>query len=224
MKRRRLLFGLGAATASASAALGTGAFTSVSADRAVSVDVAADANAFLRLVPVPNSPNAEYVQIEDDQLTVDMSDSNGDVLGDGVNANAVTVFEDLFRVENQGTQTVYLWMLESGGRNGSKSHAFFVGSWQGAESARAISLANFNGDVGALKGDGRQRQPQYDAGIGTAAVELGVGDSVDVGLVVDPLGGPGSRVLKDHQGVTINATANESALADVFTPTCTPST
>lgn len=181
-----------------------------------------DANAFLRRVPVPNSANAEYVQVENNQLAVDMSDSNDDILGDGVNPDAVTVFDDLFRVENQGTQTVYLWMLEDGGRNGSKSHAFFVGSWQDTGGARAVSLANFNNDVGAMKGDGRQRQPQYDAGIDTAAVELGVGDYVDVGLVVDPLGGAGSRVLKDHQGVTINATANESELADVFTPTYTP--
>ncbi|WP_154018204.1 hypothetical protein [Halolamina sediminis] len=150
-----------------------------------------------------------------------MSSSNEEVLGNGVNANAVTEFDDLFRIENQGTQPVYVWLAEDGGRNGSKQHAFYVGSW--SDDATAISLANFNGDLDALKPDGRQRQPQYDAGVDTAAVELGVGDHMDVGLVVDtPEGSAGSRVLKDGQGPTIHATAEQSSLADVLTPAVTP--
>ena len=69
----------------------------------------------------------------------------------------------------------------------------------------------------------RELQPQSDAGIDTTAVELGVGDAVDVGLVVDvPSGSAGSSVLKDRQGVTINATAEKSSLADVFTPAYEP--
>lgn len=35
--------------------------------------------------------------------------------------------------------------------------------------------ANFNTGLDESKGDGRQRQPQYDAGIETHAVELEVG-------------------------------------------------
>ncbi|QKY20960.1 hypothetical protein B4589_011460 [Halolamina sp. CBA1230] len=138
-----------------------------------------------------------------------------------MNPNAVTAIADLFRIENQGTQPVYVWLTEDGGRNGSKQHAFYVGSW--SDDATAISLANFNNDLDDLHGDGRQRQPQYDAGIDTAAVELSVGDHVDVGLVVDtPQGSAGSRVLKDGQGPTIHATAEQSSLADVLTPSITP--
>ena len=48
MNRRRLIAALGAA-ASGSTVLGTGAFTSVSAGRSVSVNVADDANALLAL-------------------------------------------------------------------------------------------------------------------------------------------------------------------------------
>jgi len=188
--------------------------------------VADDASAFLPLIRVPGSGNSEYVELENGQLTIDISDSNDDVLGDDVNADATTVFDDLFRIENQGTQTVYVWLLESGGRTGSKWHAFYVGSWlDGGDAARAISLTDFNNGVGTLKGDGRQRQPQYDAGIETAAVELGVGEHVDVGLVVDtPEGSAGNAVLKGDQTVQINANANEGELADVFTPAPTTPT
>lgn len=217
MQRRKLLASFGSLAAAGAAGIGTGAFTSVSADRELTVEVADDANALLRLVPVPASENADYVEVEDGQFAADVSDGNDGLLGDGVNSRAVTTVADLFRVENQGTQPVYVWLLEDGGRNGSKRHAFYTGSWP--DDAMAISLANFNGDVGALKGDGRQRQPQYDAGVRTAAVELGVGDHVDVGLVVDtPQGSAGSRVLKDGQGPVINATADRSSLADVLDP------
>jgi hypothetical protein len=149
-----------------------------------------------------------------------MSDSNGDVRGEGVSPGAISVFDDLFRIENQGTQTVYVWILESGGRNGSKRHAFYVGDWPatgGAGSARAISVADYNNGLANTRP--RELQPQSDAGIDTAAVELGVGEFVDVGLVVrTPEGSAGSAILKDGQTMTINVTADREGLADVFTP------
>ncbi|WP_059057862.1 hypothetical protein [Halobacterium hubeiense] len=212
---------MGSIVAAGAAGVGTGAFTSVTADRSFTVDVAEDANAFLRMVSVPGSENSDYVEVEDGQLSGDLSGGNDSLLGDGVNAGAVTTVDDLFRIENQGTQPVWVWMLEDGGRNGSKSHAFYVGSWH--EDATAVSIADFNGDLDALKGDGRQRQPPHDAGVDTAAVELGVGSHVDVGLVVDaPEGSAGSRVLKDGQGPVITATAERSSLADVLTPVYVP--
>jgi hypothetical protein len=219
MKRRTLLAGIG--WSAATGVIGTGAFTSVSADRSVSVEIANDSSAYLAMSAVPGSGNSAYVETQNGEFSADFSDSNDDLLGDGVNPNAVTAIADLFRIENQGTQPVYVWLAEDGGRNGSKQHAFYVGSW--SDDATAISLANFNNDLDDLHGDGRQRQPQYDAGIDTAAVELGVGDHVDVGLVVDtPQGSAGSRVLKDGQGPTIHATADQSSLADVLTPAVTP--
>jgi hypothetical protein len=224
MNRRTLLTAL-AGTASISGVVGSGAFTSVSSDRGVKVQVVDDASAYLRLIPVPGSDNAAYVNTNNGMLSIDMSDNNDSVLGDGVNSNATTVFDDLFRVENQGTGTIYVWLLESGGRNGSKRHAFYAGSWGGeSSSTRAISLADYNNGVGTLKGDGRQRQPQFDAGIKTAAVELDVGEFVDVGLIVNtPKGSAGSAILKDGQTMTINATADREGLADVFTPVYDPS-
>ncbi|MFD1634768.1 DUF1102 domain-containing protein [Haloplanus ruber] len=84
---------------------GTGAFTSVEADRDVAVDVAADANAFLALEAV--GPNAPYTETTDGQFGVDLTGDNATSAGgQGVNADATTVFEDLFEVRNQGTQEV----------------------------------------------------------------------------------------------------------------------
>jgi hypothetical protein len=204
---------------------GTGAFTSVEAERDAAVAVANDSSAYLRLTPVPGSDNTPYVNVENGRLTVNISDETNGVIGNGVNPNATTVFDDLFRIENQGTQTIYIWILESGGRNGSKRHAFYVGDWPitgEADSAQAISVADFNNGLANTRP--RELQPQSDAGIDTAAVELGVGEFVDVGLVVDtPEGSAGSAILKDGQTMTINATADREELAGVFTPVYGPS-
>lgn len=223
MRRRRLL--LGASTLlGTSGMFGSGAFTSVSASRSIQVSVVDDANTFLRLVPVPSSDNAAYVNTNGGTLQIGISDSNDSVLGDGVNPSATTTFGDLFRIENQGTQTIYVWLLESGGRNGSKRHAFYVGNWPLGEEdspARAISVADFNNGLADTRA--RELQPQSNAGVATAAVELGVGDFVDVGLVVDtPPGSAGTSILKDGQTVQITATADQDGLADVFTPIYDP--
>jgi hypothetical protein len=102
-------------------ATGTGAFTSVTADRDVSVAVADDTDAFLRIERVPGSPNSQqYVTQTDGELAIDVSGSgNG---GAGVNIDSVTVFRDLFQVGNQGTQAVDvqvtpLSLVETSGAN-----------------------------------------------------------------------------------------------------------
>ncbi len=106
MKRRQLLLGSGV-TLGAASILGTGAFTSVSADRDVSVTVADDADAFLRLAPC-DSPNGQYVDNEDGLLNINLSgsNSNSDPSGDGVNPHGITRFDDVFEIANQGTQNV----------------------------------------------------------------------------------------------------------------------
>jgi hypothetical protein len=84
---------------------GSGAFTTVEADRDVSVAVAGDANAFLALRG--NGENSEYVTTTDGQLGLDLTSNNATGAGgQGVNANAITVLEDVIKVQNQGTQKV----------------------------------------------------------------------------------------------------------------------
>lgn len=103
-------------TAGTAAATGTGAFTSVSANRTVDVDVADDNDALLALDDVDSSPNAQYVTADGSEgtLSISLDEHNGNVLGEGVNDNAVTRINNLFSVQNQGTQPVTVTASETG--------------------------------------------------------------------------------------------------------------
>jgi hypothetical protein len=112
--RRNLLLGVGSLVSGAGVIIGTSAFTSVQAERGVSVETAGDAGAFLAL-DATNATNGAYASEtgDDGQLQIDiggLSDSSRDQTveagGSGVNKNAVTIIKDIFVVRNQGTQTV----------------------------------------------------------------------------------------------------------------------
>jgi len=100
--------GTGATAAGGASLLGSGAFTSVAAEREISVAVADDTDAFLRLAPCPDSPNGGYVDNSNGQLSIDLSgeNSNDDPSGSGVNTNALSRFDSVFEIANQGTQDV----------------------------------------------------------------------------------------------------------------------
>jgi len=111
MKRRKFLLGTGAAAAGGASLLGSGAFSSVEADRSIDVDVVGDGEAFLRLAPCTidgsEHPNGAYVrETPDGTIAIDLSDGNDQVAGDGVNAEALSVFHNVFEICNQGTQDV----------------------------------------------------------------------------------------------------------------------
>ncbi|MYL68823.1 hypothetical protein [Halorubrum distributum] len=110
MDRRTLLKSLGVAGAGGAIVTGTGAFTSVEASRNVSVTVEGDASAYLSISEVSGAANSEYLtENGNGEKAIDLDSSNttsGN--GAGVNADAVTVIEDVFQVGNQGTQEVEL--------------------------------------------------------------------------------------------------------------------
>lgn len=112
MNRRRFLTALGASAGASSLAIGSGAFTTVSAERTVSIDVADDFRAFLRLEPLAKEGL-------DGEVTGRSSTAGQTVTfdipghGDGENPNAsgvgtdsVYVFRGLLEIMNQGTQPV----------------------------------------------------------------------------------------------------------------------
>ena len=124
MDRRKFIAGIGAL--STVGAVGTGAFTSVEADRTVSVSVAGDANAFLAM-DASGTANGEFASINgNDQIELDFSDSNGG--GDGLGLNSTYEFDDVFRITNQGTQPVYVWANFSGGTLDDDDIWFYPGS------------------------------------------------------------------------------------------------
>lgn len=113
LNRRNTLIGLGTIVAGGGAALGTGAFSSVEADRSVTVQTAGDSDALLRLEP-NNDYDGEIITGGDgDQLEINIfgeDSSGGDIAttegASGVNQNAATTIEDLVDMTNQGTETI----------------------------------------------------------------------------------------------------------------------
>jgi len=109
-KRRKFLLGMGSLAAGGAAAIGSGAFSSVEADRSLSVTIADDDTAYLKFdTDLGNSPdnNYEYSEISDDEMSISF-DTN-DAGGEGVNPNSVTYFDDVFALMNQGTEPVKIW-------------------------------------------------------------------------------------------------------------------
>jgi hypothetical protein len=106
VKRRKMLLGLGSLAAGGAAAMGTGAFTSVAADRDVEIATRGDASAYLQIEAM-DTPNGNKYVVED---------SNGEVglKFTGVNKNADSKFANLLKITNQGTQDVYVGAEDSG--------------------------------------------------------------------------------------------------------------
>jgi len=106
MNRRQVLAAIGALGSGGAVVTGTGAFTSVEANRDVSVQVADDTNAFLRMAAAGEG-NEEYITTDGGELGINLTGDNPtDAGGQGVNANATTVIADLFEIQNQGTQEI----------------------------------------------------------------------------------------------------------------------
>ena len=97
---------MGSIAAGSAAAVGTGAFTSVEAERDVSVQVADDMNAYLGL----QAEREEFLtdDSDDGQLGLDLGapDNEDSDTGEGFNQEAITKVEGVFSISNQGTQTV----------------------------------------------------------------------------------------------------------------------
>jgi len=106
---------MGSLTVGGAAAVGTGAFTSVEADRSVNVAVADDASAYLGLDDIDSSPNSQYIDTSGDQIVLNLDSTDNS--GSGFNADAETRIDDLIRVSNQGTQTINVWVTLDDGND-----------------------------------------------------------------------------------------------------------
>jgi hypothetical protein len=158
MKRRRLIAALGGVIAGGSTIFSTSAFTSVSAERSVSVSVADDDRAFLRLEPLANRG------IDGDSTLRSFSDGrtvgfeipgNGggeNPNAEGVGLDSVYEFHDLLEVSNQGTQPVQ------------------VRSTYNGDNFADLALVN---DNGVLKDD---------------PPKLSVGENINVGFIINTHG------------------------------------
>mgnify|MGYP000008005491 FL=1 len=109
VNRRGALIGLGGLVAAGGAALGTGAFTTVTAERTVNIQTTGDASAFLALEPATDddTDNGEYADGSNDQIQITLNaDADAQSGAQGLNKNAETVIRDIVKVTNNGTQSL----------------------------------------------------------------------------------------------------------------------
>ena len=103
MNRRKFIIGTAGAAIGGSVLVGSGAFTSVEADRGVEIDVVGDAEAFVSL-----DGDGEYVsEVDgDDTLFFNLGEETNSKGGEGFNERAVTDVPEIVTIENQGTQPI----------------------------------------------------------------------------------------------------------------------
>ena len=109
MNRRQFLATTGLGAIGTSALLASGAYSTITADRHTTIEVATDPDAYLGLSPIdtPNSDNYATID-ENGHLAIDIEENpNG---GHGVNSNSTTWFDGLFEICNQGTTTVGVYV------------------------------------------------------------------------------------------------------------------
>ncbi|WP_139042954.1 hypothetical protein [Halorubrum tropicale] len=191
MDRRKFVIGAGSLAAGGAAAMGTGAFSSVEADRPFEITVADDDVAYLTLTPNDNHPNGNYAKGNNNVFRLDF-DGNNQVDGGGVNGEAVSDFKSVFQIKNQGTQEVGIYVeLGSDANNDVTSPAL--------ESPDKIGVDVYEMSSG-------------DSIVGQAnSKDLGQGDQWTLGITINTDGfkngafGPDSEL---DAGITFNADAS----------------
>jgi hypothetical protein len=191
MNRQRLALVVAALTVTATIPM-TGAFSSVSADRTVSVAVVGDESAYLGLEPT-DAPDGGHARISGGELKLVFDGSASGVSGEGLNPNAETLFADVFRITNRGSQTVGVAI-----ENGSSRVQFHAADGTRLDGSGAVTLA---------PGDSTTVDILFETG-GNAAVEslanLTIRASAD--LVETP---PGDGVPETPDGVRTNRSNGE---------------
>ena len=186
--RRSVLIGLGSLVAGGGALLGTGAFTTVTAERTVSIETTGDASGFLGLEAADRIDNSgtnqsdadtganqnEYVQETGETIQINLdggSDEDADDNGTGLNQNAKTTFRNLVTITNNGTQTVTNLTLDIEEDSGTVSGSPF--SFTVNDGSNEDTVANGKNLLGA----------------GSITSDLTPGESIDFGMIIDLING-----------------------------------
>ena len=113
MKRRKFLVGVGSTAAAGSALIGSGAFSRVESQRSLTVQAAEDTRAYLGMDKCRymggETPNSSYAHLDGDgHLEIFMNEENPTIpnsdLGDGINSDSTSWFDNVFQICNQGKQ------------------------------------------------------------------------------------------------------------------------
>lgn len=217
MNRRTFLIGAGSVAAGSAAAMGTGAFTSVSAKRTVNVDTAADNDAFLKLDPSGSTNNAYASNAGNGTVQLNLNGS-ADGSGSGLNDDALTRIFDIFTIKNHGTQPVVVY-VEPGSIPEWARTTTNNGFGLDPQATNAPYAEDFSNDKPAsnrganLKGEfsltGLYNGP---VAYGVENFVLEVGDSFDFGLYVDT----GFGETPDEVSLDLQLTADSTLVPDSY--------
>ena len=110
MNRRKVLMGLGSLATLAGGAIGTGAFSQVSAPRDAQISVASDSEAYLSIDATDSQSDMVGQREENGTIAFDFGggsvNSSANPTGAGLNPQSVTTVPDAFTVYNHGTETI----------------------------------------------------------------------------------------------------------------------
>lgn len=116
MRRRNALIGIGTLTAGAGIIASTGAFTSVNADRSVSVETTGDGSAALQLTAA-NTRAEQYVSTTDGTIELTL---------DKLNIGAKTLFNPLVTITNNSDNEIDLGLSLTGDADMENYVSFMV--------------------------------------------------------------------------------------------------
>jgi hypothetical protein len=182
--------------------MGTGAFTSVQAERDITVEAVGDASAYVGIEPFPSSNttdgkysdtdgNGEYASESGGTVSLDFTTTNA-ANSTGLNDEAMVNIEDVLLITNNGTQPVYVTVKveDSSGNTGTS----------------VVGLSQF-GVSGDSDYDFARAAGNYDGD------KLPAGESAGMGFyfnssMVENFG----NVINDIDTITIIAAANKDEL------------
>jgi|GEM_PF-3293840 len=113
MNRRRLLQSIGLLAGGSALSMGTGAFTSTSAERTVDIAVVDDEDAYLAMNPSSGTSYGRAAELGNGQVRFAIpgpyENTPADTQGEGIGPDSVYTFGELVTVKNQGDETVQVW-------------------------------------------------------------------------------------------------------------------
>jgi len=215
MQRRKFIAGVGSLAAGAAAVTGTGAFTSVQADRSVAVATTGDASAMLAFdTGSGDAENSDYVSTSGGEVSIDI---------DALNVDATTQINDLFKIRNQGTQPAVVYVdpssIDPSDRTTNGSGLTIDPQATGRPNG---DYTNTSGVSSGVEDDqisltGLYSDPPYEY-LGESSVEefvLESGESFEFGLYVNSDGGDDTGNLSDSTEITI--VADTTVVPDSYT-------
>ena len=151
MNRRNVLVGMGALTVGGGAIFGSGAFSSVEAERTANISVADDAAAYLALeVHSSRDPDSGFVQTSGagtgaGQLEF-YFDGTDTANADGLNENSVTRFDNLLTITNNGSNDVSI-TVEAYDANNESTVDLGLSAYQGNDPTAAVETLTSGSSV-----------------------------------------------------------------------------